>query len=63
MLVTLAIPPFAILAGALLLGERREARAFAGLAVIALGFAALDGRPAALLGARIGRLAGRGRGA
>jgi drug/metabolite transporter (DMT)-like permease len=44
LLVTLLIPPTAILLGWLFLGERLEARDFAGLALIALGLAAIDGR-------------------
>ncbi|MDA5095045.1 DMT family transporter [Aliiroseovarius sp. KMU-50] len=44
MLVTLLIPPFAIALGALFLGERLPASAWAGFAVIALGLAVTDGR-------------------
>ncbi len=44
LLVTLLIPPTAILLGWLFLGERLEPRDFAGLALIALGLAAIDGR-------------------
>jgi drug/metabolite transporter (DMT)-like permease len=44
LLVTLLVPPVAILLGALVLGEVIEARDFAGLALIALGLAAIDGR-------------------
>jgi len=46
LLVTLLIPPTAILLGATLLGERLEPQHFAGMALIALGLAAIDGRPA-----------------
>ena len=44
LLVTLLVPPVALLLGALLLGELIEPRDLAGLALIALGFAAIDGR-------------------
>jgi drug/metabolite transporter (DMT)-like permease len=44
LLVTLLIPPTAILLGWLFLGERLEPRDLAGLALIALGLAAIDGR-------------------
>ncbi len=44
LLVTLLIPPFAIGLGVLFLGERLGAEAWAGFAVIALGFAVTDGR-------------------
>ena len=45
MLVTLLIPPVAILLGALALGETLHLSAFAGLALLAAGLAILDGRP------------------
>jgi drug/metabolite transporter (DMT)-like permease len=44
MLVTLLVPVSAVVLGALVLGERLEPRAFAGMAVIAIGLAAIDGR-------------------
>ena len=44
LLVTLLVPPVAILMGALMLGEIIEARDVAGLGLIALGLAAIDGR-------------------
>lgn len=44
MLVTLLVPPVAILLGALFLGETLAPEDFAGLALIALGLAAIDGR-------------------
>ena len=44
MLVTLLIPPFAIALGALFLGERIGPEAWAGFAIIAVGFAVNDGR-------------------
>ncbi|MEQ9641121.1 MAG: DMT family transporter [Alphaproteobacteria bacterium] len=50
LLVTFLIPVSAILLGAGVLGERLEPTAFAGMAFIALGLAAVDGRLAAWLG-------------
>ncbi|WGD32424.1 DMT family transporter [Ancylobacter sp. WKF20] len=44
-LVTFLVPVSAILLGALVLGEALEPREFAGFAIIALGLAAIDGRP------------------
>lgn len=44
LLVTFLIPVSAILLGALALGERLEAHAFAGMALIGAGLAAIDGR-------------------
>jgi drug/metabolite transporter (DMT)-like permease len=44
MLVTLLVPPVAILLGSLVLGETLAPQDFAGLALIALGLAAIDGR-------------------
>ncbi|WP_044006708.1 DMT family transporter [Jannaschia sp. CCS1] len=44
MLVTLLIPPVAIVLGALVLGERLAPQAFAGFALLALGLLILDGR-------------------
>ena len=44
LLVTLLVPPVAIFLGSLLLHEAIEPRDFAGLALIALGLAAIDGR-------------------
>jgi drug/metabolite transporter (DMT)-like permease len=44
MLVTFLMPVTAILLGVLLLGERLEPRHVAGMALIALGLAAIDGR-------------------
>jgi drug/metabolite transporter (DMT)-like permease len=44
LLVTFLIPVTAILLGALFLGERLEPRHFAGMALIAAGLAAIDGR-------------------
>ena len=43
LLVTLIIPPVAILLGALVLGETLHPRAFAGFAVIGLGLLVLNG--------------------
>ena len=44
LLVTLLVPPIAILLGAVFLGERLAPQDFAGLSLIALGLAAIDGR-------------------
>lgn len=43
-LVTLLVPPSAILLGYLFLGETLQAADFAGMVLIALGLAVLDGR-------------------
>ena len=45
LLVTLLVPPVAILLGALFLSETLAMQDFAGLGLIALGLAAIDGRP------------------
>ena len=45
LLVTLLIPVSAILLGVLILSEVMEAKHFAGMALIELGLAAIDGRP------------------
>jgi len=50
LLVTLLVPVSAILLGVTVLGERLEPEHFAGMALIALGLAAIDGRPARALG-------------
>ena len=52
LLVTLLVPPVAILLGALFLGESLAAQDFIGLGLIALGLAAIDGRLLSLFGAR-----------
>jgi drug/metabolite transporter (DMT)-like permease len=44
LLVTLLVPPIAIFLGALVLGETLAAQDFLGLALIAIGLAAIDGR-------------------
>ncbi|MEP5155300.1 DMT family transporter [Planktotalea sp.] len=44
MLVTLLVPPVAILLGALVLGETLHTRAYVGFAILALGLIILDGR-------------------
>jgi drug/metabolite transporter (DMT)-like permease len=44
LLVTLLVPPTAIMLGVLFLGEVIAPHDFAGLALIALGLAAIDGR-------------------
>jgi drug/metabolite transporter (DMT)-like permease len=52
LLVTLLVPPVAILLGAMFLGEQLAAQDFAGLGLIALGLAAIDGRLLSLLRVR-----------
>ena len=52
LLVTLLVPPTAIILGALFLNEVLDPRDFAGLALIAVGLAAIDGRLFSLLKAR-----------
>ena len=52
MLVTLLVPAVAILLGGLFLGERLQPQDFVGLALIALGLAAIDGRLVSALSAR-----------
>ena len=47
--MTLLVPPVAILLGGLFLGETLAPQDFAGLALIALGLAAIDGRLLSLL--------------
>lgn len=54
-LVTFLIPPSAILLGALLLGERLGVRDLAGMVLVALGLACIDGRGPALLLRLLGR--------
>ena len=44
LLVTLLVPPFAIVLGGLFLGEQLAPQDFFGLGLIALGLAAIDGR-------------------
>jgi drug/metabolite transporter (DMT)-like permease len=48
-LVTLLVPVSAILLGALVLGEQLAPRHFAGMAIIALGLLAIDGRVLSLI--------------
>ena len=52
LLVTLLVPPVAILLGALFLGEMLAPQDFLGLGLIALGLAAIDGRALSLLSLR-----------
>jgi len=52
LLVTLLVPPVAIALGALFLGETLAPQDFAGLAFIAVGLAAIDGRALSLLSRR-----------
>ena len=52
MLVTLLIPPFGIVLGALLLDETLRPAAYGGFALLALGLSVLDGRIWRLLGLR-----------
>ena len=49
LLVTFLIPVSAILLGTAVLGERLAPHHFAGMAIIAVGLAAIDGRPARIL--------------
>jgi drug/metabolite transporter (DMT)-like permease len=49
LLVTLLVPPTAILLGAMFLGEKLAPQDFAGLVLIALGLAAIDGRAVSAL--------------
>jgi drug/metabolite transporter (DMT)-like permease len=55
LLVTLLVPPVAILLGALFLGEKLAPQDFAGLGLIALGLAAIDGRLVSVLAPRFPR--------
>jgi len=57
LLVTFLIPVSAILLGLFLLDERLDARQFAGMAAIAVGLAAIDGRPARWLAQKFRRTA------
>ena len=57
LLVTFLIPVSAILLGLLLLDERLDARQFAGMLAIAIGLAAIDGRPARFLARKFHRTA------
>jgi drug/metabolite transporter (DMT)-like permease len=57
LLVTILIPVSALFLGALILGESVGSRQIAGLALIGLGLAAIDGRPFARLGAVLSRIA------
>ena len=52
MLVTLLVPSVAILLGGVFLGEHLQPQDFAGLALIALGLAAIDGRVLSALSGR-----------
>ena len=52
LLVTLLVPPVAILLGGLFLGEHLAPQDFAGLVLIALGLAAIDGRLLSLISKR-----------
>jgi len=52
LLVTLLVPPVAILLGGLFLGETLAPQDFGGLALIALGLAAIDGRVISLISKR-----------
>ena len=57
LLVTLLVPPVAIFFGSLVLHEVIEPRDFAGLGLIALGLAAIDGRLLKLVSADSARQA------
>jgi drug/metabolite transporter (DMT)-like permease len=50
LLVTFLIPISALLLGGIVLGETIDTRQLAGMALIGLGLAAIDGRPLAALG-------------
>jgi drug/metabolite transporter (DMT)-like permease len=52
MLVTLLVPVTAVILGAVFLGERLAPNHFAGMAAIALGLAAIDGRAVRWMGGR-----------
>jgi drug/metabolite transporter (DMT)-like permease len=52
LLVTFLIPVSALALGAGILGERLQAQHFAGMALIAVGLAAIDGRALRLFGSR-----------
>jgi drug/metabolite transporter (DMT)-like permease len=52
LLVTLLVPPVAILLGGMFLGEHLAPQDFVGLALIAFGLAAIDGRLLSLFGGR-----------
>jgi drug/metabolite transporter (DMT)-like permease len=54
LLVTFLIPVSAIVLGTIVLGERLAPHQFAGMAVIALGLAAIDGRPLHLVARMMG---------
>ncbi len=54
LLVTFLVPVSAILLGATILSERLALHHFLGMAAIALGLAAIDGRPAKWLAQRVG---------
>ena len=58
LLVTFLIPVSAILLGALVLSERLAAAELAGMALIAVGLAAIDGRVLRLFGSGRGEAAG-----
>jgi drug/metabolite transporter (DMT)-like permease len=53
LLVTFLIPVSALLLGTTVLSERIDATDFAGMALIGLGLAAIDGRPLAAIAARV----------
>jgi drug/metabolite transporter (DMT)-like permease len=55
LLVTFLIPVSAILLGTLVLGERLAPQHVAGMAVVAIGLAAIDGRPARIVARAIRR--------
>ena len=59
LLVTLLVPVSAVLLGMAILGERLDPHHLAGMALIGLGLASIDGRPAAAFAARFGRRARR----
>jgi drug/metabolite transporter (DMT)-like permease len=59
LLVTMLVPVSALLLGVAVLGERFELRHLAGMALVALGLMAIDGRPLASVRSRLTRLAAK----
>jgi drug/metabolite transporter (DMT)-like permease len=55
LMVTLLIPVSALLLGAVILGERLDARHFVGMGLVGLGLVAIDGRALSFVRARFTR--------